>query len=535
MPNKNFRVRHGLEVGEDATVTGSVTANSISLTTYPTTSNITEGSRLYYTTARANTDFDTRLATKATTNLTEGTNLYYTDARSRAALSGGTGVTYSTSTGEISIGQAVGTASNVQFNDIALTGNISDTGALQISTGANGNLTLAPNGTGVVVANTGLLQGPLRAGTAGITLATPTVFSFLSATTYRGMAISNAVSGGYAAARTGLVIRSTPTTAAGPRGGIVFENARTDASGVPAALQGPSTTQIGDYLGEIIAGGYLTDRYVTDALALAPLGFTSYATETWSNTAGTSTNVRAGTGWALQLQPSGVNLSTSSRVTTIDTSPQNLSLRNDTMSLSRGKTSQFTATGCSISGSTLTIGTVAVGSVAVGTIIQNSTSLIPAGTYIISGSGSSWTLNQAPGDNTGLTIQGWKGFLAMTTAGNVDVIPQLTTRGPVRYAVTAAGNFAGGSTYTPASTVSNAISATINSGTGGFTVALTNLIADSTTGGHYQIFVSNTSGSNQSVTTTGGVVNISHNLANGAGMMLTIYIVGAGAFCEHIA
>jgi len=46
-----------------------------------TTTNIAEGTNLYYTTARANTDFDTRLATKTTTNLAEGTNLYFTDAR----------------------------------------------------------------------------------------------------------------------------------------------------------------------------------------------------------------------------------------------------------------------------------------------------------------------------------------------------------------------------------------------------------------------------------------------------------------------
>ena len=45
------------------------------------TTNIVEGTNLYYTTARANTDFDTRLATKSTSNLSEGTNLYYTDTR----------------------------------------------------------------------------------------------------------------------------------------------------------------------------------------------------------------------------------------------------------------------------------------------------------------------------------------------------------------------------------------------------------------------------------------------------------------------
>ena len=50
--------------------------------TIPTnTSNLTEGSNLYYTDARADTRFDTKLATKSTTNLAEGTNLYYTDTR----------------------------------------------------------------------------------------------------------------------------------------------------------------------------------------------------------------------------------------------------------------------------------------------------------------------------------------------------------------------------------------------------------------------------------------------------------------------
>ena len=49
-----------------------------------TTTDLTEGSNLYYTTTRANTDFDTRLATKTTGNLTEGSNLYYTTARVNA-------------------------------------------------------------------------------------------------------------------------------------------------------------------------------------------------------------------------------------------------------------------------------------------------------------------------------------------------------------------------------------------------------------------------------------------------------------------
>lgn len=46
------------------------------------TSNIAEGSNLYYTSAR----FDTALATKSTSNLTEGSNLYYTQARFDSAI-----------------------------------------------------------------------------------------------------------------------------------------------------------------------------------------------------------------------------------------------------------------------------------------------------------------------------------------------------------------------------------------------------------------------------------------------------------------
>ena len=52
-----------------------------------TTDDLSEGSsNLYYTDARANSAFDTRLATKSTTNLSEGTNLYYTDARADARI-----------------------------------------------------------------------------------------------------------------------------------------------------------------------------------------------------------------------------------------------------------------------------------------------------------------------------------------------------------------------------------------------------------------------------------------------------------------
>ena len=78
--------------------------------TSSTTASLTEGSNLYYTTTRADSDFDIRLATKTTSNVAEGTNLYYTSARAdsdaknsvSATDAGGDGsLSYNSSTGVI--------------------------------------------------------------------------------------------------------------------------------------------------------------------------------------------------------------------------------------------------------------------------------------------------------------------------------------------------------------------------------------------------------------------------------------------------
>ena len=67
--------------------TGSLSYNSttgVMSFTMPAqnTSNITEGTNLYYTNARA----DARIAAASTSDLSEGTNLYYTDARADARV-----------------------------------------------------------------------------------------------------------------------------------------------------------------------------------------------------------------------------------------------------------------------------------------------------------------------------------------------------------------------------------------------------------------------------------------------------------------
>lgn len=68
------------------------------------------------------------LSNHTTTNLAEGTNQYFTQARARQSLSQGTGVTYDSTSGAISIGQAVSTTSNVTFNDLIVSGNLTVNG-----------------------------------------------------------------------------------------------------------------------------------------------------------------------------------------------------------------------------------------------------------------------------------------------------------------------------------------------------------------------------------------------------------------------
>ena len=62
------------------------------------------------------------ISNHTTASLTENTNLYFTDARAQAAITGGTGVTLSS--GEVSIGQSVGTTDDVTFKDVTVNGSL---------------------------------------------------------------------------------------------------------------------------------------------------------------------------------------------------------------------------------------------------------------------------------------------------------------------------------------------------------------------------------------------------------------------------
>ena len=86
---------------------GNVTGTVSDISNHATT-NLTEGDNLYYTTARADSDFDVRLATKSTTNLSEGDNLYYTLARADSAARSALSVDDQSGDGSLSYDSAAG-------------------------------------------------------------------------------------------------------------------------------------------------------------------------------------------------------------------------------------------------------------------------------------------------------------------------------------------------------------------------------------------------------------------------------------------
>jgi len=110
-----------------AALTGNVTGQVSNISNH-STSNLSEGSNLYFTDTRSFAAFDTRLATKDTDNLQEGsTNLFFTnertDDRVAALIQNGTGLTWSY---DDTAGTFTGVVSLSPFN----TSQLSESGSL---------------------------------------------------------------------------------------------------------------------------------------------------------------------------------------------------------------------------------------------------------------------------------------------------------------------------------------------------------------------------------------------------------------------
>ena len=111
------------------------------------------------------------ISNQDTDALSEGTtNLYFTTQRARDSVSAGTGVTYNSSTGVISIGQAVGTTDDVTFNTVTadLTGNVTGNVTGQVSDISNQDTDALAEGTSNLYFTESRARDSVSAGT-GVT------------------------------------------------------------------------------------------------------------------------------------------------------------------------------------------------------------------------------------------------------------------------------------------------------------------------------------------------------------------------------
>jgi len=138
------------------------------------TSEFTAGTGLSYSNGEYALDADTD-------DVAEGTsNLYFTDARARGALSGGTGISYTSGTGAIAIDLVGGTAIGISGNTISFNGSSDDVsegstnqyftqararGSVQADS-AVGNLLSYNSTSGDLLVSTSSVRGAFSAGTA---------------------------------------------------------------------------------------------------------------------------------------------------------------------------------------------------------------------------------------------------------------------------------------------------------------------------------------------------------------------------------
>lgn len=344
-------------------------------------------------------------------------------------------------------------------------GTITDsTGALSITTASNGDLTLAPNGTGTVIVSSDLAVNGATSADITTTTTTASVFNttattlniggaatttnigsktgssiingtnrFTSPTIYgfsggattpsRGLMISNGNTSSFASVRPSLLMRAFPTaTATSARGVLFFENARGNET-TPIALAS------GDLLGEVSATGYATNGWVGDFIASVPGTAYFTPTETWANTggpyptAGTVTN--SGLGYILALQPTATNLTAggASRINVLNINPQTFACRSDAYTWANGKTGTTQRMALDVSGNlvvsaniTSTTGNI---STTAGSISANSAFDV---NQALSATSNLLNTNTTAGSSVGITTNYWtssaKTTLSVPQSGN---------------------------------------------------------------------------------------------------------------------
>jgi hypothetical protein len=310
MANSNFKVRHGLNIGDSVSILDTGAATGLTFTELNVDNININGNTISST----NTNGDILITPNGTGDVDLVTDTVVVgDANATATIT-------TNGTGDLILNTNAGT----------------NAGSITLANGANSNITLAPNGTGdiaLTLANGGNLTNTRNYITGAIRNATTEglgdIWALNASTTtspFRGVSLDNSAD---TAKGPATVLRSYSGGAvagAGTRGRLVFERSRGTAAS-------PSAVQSGDQIGSIDATGYTSTGWINDTLTVVPGFFGFTAAENWVS------NTNLGLVFSLSLAPTATTITTNTNlVQTLLISPQSSIQRSDTFTFRQGKT-----------------------------------------------------------------------------------------------------------------------------------------------------------------------------------------------------
>lgn len=261
------------------------------------------------------------------------------------ALPGGGGSTF----GNVSIGVDTDqTISTTSGNLILQTAAGVNAGTVTLTAGTNGNITVAPNGTGKLVVNTetdtNISDGNYILGNISATRNTSWIAPTSGLSTISSSnGISVASSTSYGAQFQAVYYSGDTTAGTNTSAGYVGRG----ATGTNSAPSAAANNQV---LVTFNADGYATTGFAQNIATVNSGGGTTsinpgqiqlYAREAFADNGTTVTN--AGVGFRVRGFPTGVSMSTANRVNYIDHSPNSATYRSDTFTFQQGTTTTSTA------------------------------------------------------------------------------------------------------------------------------------------------------------------------------------------------
>lgn len=307
MANSNFKVRTGLSIGENVSISDTGAVTGLTFTELNVDNININGNTITST----NTNGDIILQPNGTGDVDlVADTVVVGDANAAATIT-------TNGTGDLILNTNAGT----------------NAGTITLANGSNGNITLAPNGNGDVVLTLGnggnlinnrnYVFGSIRNSTTesnGDIWALNATGNVLPA---RGISIDNSLD----TTRTAMVVARTYSSTAAGRSRLIFERARGTAGNVTAVLNG-------DFLGEVaVTGTNGTNTWLNDSTSVVPGFFGFTAAENWSS------NTALGTNFSLSLAPTATTITSAANlVTCITVNPQTAIYRSDAFTFRQGKT-----------------------------------------------------------------------------------------------------------------------------------------------------------------------------------------------------